>query len=221
MSTDMLNIVLKNGCLNDYTKIFWNYALKLYLSTMSFQHSALHLKATTLSDKNGNALLVIGKGGSGKSTLAEKLNLFGYKTLSNTHTIYKDGYVWGMNTWIRKRSENSQHYIPPSPLKTERFAKLKSIIIFEKNESPEYHEEPLNIEHAINFIIQFGLATCNYDLKEDLSELFESSLEYLSHSQREYFLLTKMLNSVPIKYLTGDIHNNSTLDKILYNIESN
>ena len=90
-----------------YDKIFWSFVVKHIFTKACLDNDILHLKATLLRDiRDGMCVVLLGKGGSGKTTLADKLCERNFELLSNTHCMVKDDYIWGVNSWVRRRKNS-------------------------------------------------------------------------------------------------------------------
>lgn len=207
---ESIKIKLESDDANDYRKVLWNYALKVYLSISALEAGAIHLKATTLIDSQGMATLLIGRGGSGKSVLAKELANHGFIFVGNTHALVKDGRVWAINSWTRSRSGSTELYLPPCDQTLQGDAEIKRIVLIEHNQCGKFTLNTLAISEVLAFSIHYVLATGAYDLKEDLSDIFGQSARFMQLASLELLQLEALLGSIGVYSLSSDIFNENS-----------
>ncbi len=167
-----------------YDKIFWSFVVKYIFTKACLDNDILHLKATLLRDiRDGMCVVLLGKGGSGKTTLADKLCERNFELLSNTHCMVKDDYIWGVNSWVRRRKNSIEKY----ELEKKDFildGVIKKCIMVEGNsENNKLHIETLTIDEKYYYLKNFSAAISNYDLKEEVCDYMAENntmiVEYL------------------------------------------
>lgn len=202
---DELYIQFEDRSAASCNRIIWSFVVKYVLSMTSLRSNALHLKGVLLL-REKRALLLLGRGNAGKTTLSKFLSNNGYQIIANTHCVTRTGYVWGVNTWVRRRVEEGvdqyEFFAPPR----HQEGTLNKIIIYEYNDRGEFHLRPLTREFATAFITYFAAGIGNYDLKEDIFEgtqgYFEDRCRLLS---TELALVDELVNRHKIDYLSCDL----------------
>ncbi|MFB5761892.1 hypothetical protein [Paenibacillus medicaginis] len=205
---DTLSISLHYESPDGYNKIIWTYAMKYVFTIMALRYDALHLKATTLI-KEGRAILLLGRGKSGKTTLASYLAQVGFNHVGNTHAMIKDEQVWAINSWKRiRRSDGNETYELCDNVGIAN-GKLVNIYVVDFNREGNFHCSELDFDMAFSFLLYFGGATGNYDLKEDLFDynMTESFSKRMSFLVKEISLIRQLLRNNKIYYLSADIQN--------------
>jgi len=221
-STERVNFQLRepyNNAENLNDKIFWGYALKLYLTFRAVQTQALHLKGALVKSPANRLYLLLGRGGSGKSTLSKALNKKGYQVLSNTHCIYKDHYIWGVNTWIRTRENKSEHMIEATDHNTISNGALSGCYILNEYNKNNFEINNIDQNSAVSWVLHFGNAIGNYDLKEDIIDIDPSNFNQFDLLSQQLELTFNFCKENSIQQLTLDAYDDRSLDlfiKIAY-----
>lgn len=185
-----------------YRKVFWSFIVKYIFTKACLEHGILHLKATILrADRDKGLILVLGKGGSGKTTLADSLCKHGFQILSNTHCMLRDNYVWGINSWIRRREDKNEKYTIDTSKVFELEGNVKKIIIVEGNKNKERIViEEMNEIEKYYYIKNFSAAISNYDLKEEV-------FDYMTKNKKEAVYLLKREDDLVKKMAYKKIYN--------------
>jgi hypothetical protein len=215
LSHNHLSVSLNNGTPDQYRYVLWCYAIKIFLTTNSLSFNALHIKATVVINKRGQAILLIGRGGSGKTTLAKFLSKNGLVVLSNTHAIVSYGNVWGINTWTRVRDCGHTYFLAPRDAMTLGVAPIASVFIVNFNTESKLLIESLDLNKAMVYLEQFSLATTNYELKEDLMDYFGDALVFCRYLAKEREELFAFVQKFQIRYLSVDVLSDVTHGPLL------
>ncbi|QOI53105.1 hypothetical protein [Leptospira interrogans] len=201
----------------NYNKVFWNYVIKFVLSVQAAENSALSLKGSLLKYGKMNFLL-LGRGNSGKTSISKAFLNHGFSLIANTHSIIKDSYVWGFNTWIRVRDsvgKESYELMDSS----DRFSdgNLNYIILYEFNSLGKFSVSRPEPSFCRAFILYFSSSIANYDLKEDLADYFRDDnfikkYEFLSN---ELKMIEKLVTGIPTYHVTCDIESEESVFELI------
>lgn len=198
-------VKLASGDASAYRSVLWSYGVKAYLSIVASLERILHVKATTLLNTDGHALLLVGRGGGGKSTLGSHLTDLGFRMVGNTHALVKDGHVWAINSWRRVRQGIKNVYLPPLPKTSVGNGPLSGLIIVDHNRQDRFVCKQVRPEQALSYCMQFVAAIGAYDLKEDLIDVWSDWDTALQKLDSEKELMRELLETHPIYYLSADI----------------
>lgn len=204
-----------------YPKIVWSFVLKYIFTKVSLDYNILHMKATMLRKMNHERIvLLFGKGRSGKTTLADELCKKGYECLSNTHCMIDGNYVWGINSWIRRRNGIEHYEIRSQNIFFD--GEIKHCMIVESNHSSqELKIKELSMDQKYYYLKNFSAAINNYDLKEEVFDYMtkdeEMAINYLKREDDlvksfcEKMVVGISINSLEIKcieMLMGELDDN-------------
>lgn len=198
----------------DYEKAFWSFAIKYILTIMGLQENVLHIKGLLLRSQKGKLILLLGKGQSGKTTLGMLLEQYGYKIISNTHCFVKNGYVWGINSWIRIRNNSGQTYARAEKNDMVMDGMLDKCYVVDWNGRGKLEIcDNLKNEEKYFYIKNFVAATNNYDLKEEVWDYMSPAnnvKEKLRYFKREDSLVRDFVRR-GIDFVTIDAKNENCL----------
>ncbi len=200
----------------DYKKVFWNFIIKFILTEASIKKHAIHFKGTLIKSPNGKLIVLLGRGGSGKTTIANELINYNYKLLSNTHCIYKEGYIWGIDSWLRIRNHDSTEHYLLNPFQNNTIeGTLDKLVIVEYNNLGNYFEKEINKNEFSNYFKFFSSAIINYDLKEEIFDYCSNDIfDFIKILNEEDEIISNIYKS-SIKFLSVDVRSQNSLNKLL------
>jgi hypothetical protein len=210
-----INLSIPGASIPQLRKLFWCYALKVYLTLMAQKYGALHLKGTVVGHRNGKAMLLLGRGGGGKTTLSRFLQQHGMEILSNTHAIVVQNKVWPVPCWIRVRDEQGvSHYIQPGQTSsTSNPLTLTRLLWVSWNSLEQFEFRDIPAELAFSQLLYYSLASINYDLKEDLYDFSPS--DFAGNSATEVAHLNELTQTLPCYSLNWDKSSSQVAVKVL------
>lgn len=215
-----INLSIPGASASQLRKLFWCYALKVYLTLMAQKYGALHMKGTVVADRNGNAMLLAGRGGGGKTTLSHFLQQHGMEILSNTHAIVMQNQLWPIPCWVRMRDEQGHSFYiqPEQTASASRVQTLKKLLWVSWNSLGQFEFRSIPVALAFSQLLYYSIASINYDLKEDLYDFSPSS--FAENSAAEIVQLHQLTQELPCYSLNWDMHSPQATGQVLAALRS-
>jgi hypothetical protein len=215
--------------------VVWPYFVKYFLMRHSIQDGSLFLKSAACAFGSKGTLL-LGRGGSGKTVFLSSLCKYGAQFVTNSHSIVKDGHIYGVASSLRVRPDawwsNFTENVKKKPaLKSgeiiidpydifdscaDETVELHNLCIIDFKE-PGYHFiEPLPELEAYNLAEQFSLSINVYRLEEDLLDFYGDDPWKFSDVYNEMkTLLWKAIRRSRCYYISSDLFEQKYRDEVI------
>lgn len=215
--------------------VVWPYFVKYFLMLHCLKNESLHLKAAACSIDSAGTLL-LGRGGAGKTVFLTQLCLHGAHFVSNSHSIIKDGRIYGVASSLRIRPgpwfadlvgsiKTNQALIPGEliidpydvfAVDTIESIDTRNVCILNFEHSGKHEIRSISKEAAYDYAEQFSLAINVYRLEEDLLDLFKGDYRRFSQVyKRMKEELSYLIKKSRCYYITSDMLNPNYRNEVL------
>lgn len=214
-------------------RIVWPYFIKHFLMLHTLRNDSLHLKAAACSI-NSQSTLLFGRGGAGKTVFLTELCRNGAQFITNSHSIIKEGRVYGVPSSIRVRSDFDKTYLAdikkdPALHPGELIIDPYDIFSVDKDNPPvanicvlNYNKEGKNIietlpeQEAYDYAEQMSLAVNVYRLEEDLLDYCAGDCYQFSTAYNQMKTnLRNLIHNNNCYYISCDILDSNSRNSIL------
>jgi hypothetical protein len=198
--------------------VIWPYLVKYLLTMESIAQGYLHLKTAAIG-WNGRAFLILGRGGAGKTVLLRHLCAMGATALCNTHALVKHGFVYGVQTLIRVRTNDSEEFVTPYEWTQGRNSRdpfrIAGIIWYQHRTDTTVRIDQLAPEALLENARLFSEAVANWELKEDFADAYEGPSALARVIEDVDRQLGELVHRVPCYHVTLDATRRESLIQLL------